>query len=258
VTPADLADANLLRALREHARWQDPCEYREEAGIALLAGPNAFPVMFRNCVARIDSGVRPGALMERARDFFAARRRGFAVMVRMARDADLDAALREASLPLMGDSACMLVESPLAEPSLPQGIRVARFTDARQIRDAVRVNADAYQTIKLPAAETHAFFGRPEALLSPSIVGFIAYRGEIPVSTALTILSDEGAGIYWVGTASSAQRQGLGDAMTRLATNAGFAAGASVVTLQASVFGEPLYARLGFRTYDRLRRYRSA
>jgi len=26
----DLADANLLEAIREHARWQEPCECIEE------------------------------------------------------------------------------------------------------------------------------------------------------------------------------------------------------------------------------------
>jgi hypothetical protein len=43
---------------------------------------------------------------------------------------------------------------------------------------------------------------------------------------------------------------------TALVTNAGFANGASVVTLQASPFGEPVYQRLGYKTYDRLKWFR--
>jgi len=87
------------------------------------------------------------------------------------------------------------------------------------------------------------------------VEGFVAYRDTHPASTALTIFSGEGAGVYWVGTANDARRRGLGELCTRLATNAGFARGAKVVTLQASPFGEPIYKRLGYRTYDRTRRF---
>jgi ribosomal protein S18 acetylase RimI-like enzyme len=254
----DLADANLLQALREHARWQIPSELREENGLLLVAGPNALPVAFRNFVARVDREVPAGAVLERARRFFSGRERAFAVVVRMHCDADLDEAARAAGLTLTGDSACMLRESPLPEPAIPADIRIERFASEAHVRHAVQVNAEAYEAIKLPAQETRIFFGRPEALLAPSVIGFVAYRGDVPVSTALAILSGKGAGVYWVGTARGEQRRGLGDVLTRLATNAAFAAGAGVVALQASVFGEPLYARLGFRTYDRLRRYRTS
>ena len=71
----------------------------------------------------------------------------------------------------------------------------------------------------------------------------------------LTIFSGNGAGIYWVGTIPEAQRSGLGTLCTRVATNAGFQNGASVVTLQASPYGEPIYLRLGYKTYDRLKWY---
>lgn len=255
---ADLADANVLAALREHARWQQPCECREADGLLLIAGPNPAPMAFRNCVARIDPKVSPSSLLARAREFFSARKRGFAVVARMARDADLDAALLERGIAPTGDSACMLLESPLPPPAIPDGVVIERFSTARHVDDAVRVNAEAYEAIKLPAAETRLFFGRREALLEPRVAGFVAYRGGAPVSTALAILSGEGAGVYWVGTVRSAERQGLGAVMTALAANAGFAAGATVVTLQASVFGQPLYERLGFRAYDCWRRYRIA
>ena len=36
----DLADANLLQAMREHARWQVPCECVEEDGTLMVAGQN--------------------------------------------------------------------------------------------------------------------------------------------------------------------------------------------------------------------------
>lgn len=33
----DLADANLLQAIREHARWQSPCELVEQDGVPMMA-----------------------------------------------------------------------------------------------------------------------------------------------------------------------------------------------------------------------------
>jgi len=59
-----------------------------------------------------------------------------------------------------------------------------------------------------------------------------------------------------VGTAKHAERQGLAELCTRRATNIGFERGAKLVTLQASPGGEPIYTRLGYRIYDRLRWYR--
>jgi ribosomal protein S18 acetylase RimI-like enzyme len=255
-TIEDLADANLVEAVREHARWQDPCECVEEGGVLMVAGPNAFPITFRNCVVRIDAGVVPATVLGRAREFFAARGRAFTVMVRDSRDKDIEAALRGAGLSPTADSPCMLIESPVAEPSVPAGVHMERFREERHVQDALQINEEAYEAIKLPAHETRVFFGRRSALLSSRVVGFVGYRDGVPVSTALTILSGEGAGVYWVGTASRAQRSGLGELCTRLATNAGFANGASVVTLQASPFGAPLYQRLGYKTYDRLLRFR--
>lgn len=258
MTPSsqDLADANLVEAIREHARWQEPSECVEANGVLMLAGANAFPIAFRNCVARVDAAVPAERMLELAAAFFGKRGRGYAVIVRGSRDGDIEAALRERGLAPMADSPCMLIESPLAEPAIPPGIRIERFDSEQRVMDAVRVNAEAYEAIKLPAEETRVFFGKPVALLSKKIVGFVAYRDTVPVATALTILSGENAGVYWVGTAAPARRSGLGEICTRLATNAGFASGASVVTLQASPFGEPIYARLGYKTYDRLLRYR--
>lgn len=254
--PDDLADANLLQALRVHARWQEPCTCVEEGGVLLMAGANAFPGAFRNCVVRVDASVPAAEVLQRASAFFSEHGRGHTLLARASRDADLIAVLQGKGMTPLADSPCMLIDQAVEEPEVPAGIRVERMTELRHVRDAVAVNAEAYEALKLPAAETRVFFGRPQELLSPRIVGFVAYRDGVPVSTALTLLSGEGAGVYWVGTAAAARRSGLGELCTRLATNAGFASGARVVTLQASPFGEPIYQRLGYRTYDRQLRFR--
>jgi ribosomal protein S18 acetylase RimI-like enzyme len=252
----DLADANLLQAVREHARWQEPCECVEEEGVLMMAGANAFPGIFRNCVARTDASVSAAVVLERAQAFFTQRGRGYTMLVRSSRDQDMMQALHAAGLAPAADSPCMLIETAVAEPHIPDGIRIEPFDGVARVQHAVQINADAYEALKLPAAETRVFFGRPQALMLPRVIGFVAYRDGVPVSTALTILSGEGAGVCWVGTTSDARCSGLGEICTRLATNAGFARGARVVTLQASRYGEPIYRRLGYQTYDRLLFYR--
>lgn len=255
-SPDDLADANLLQALREHARWQEPCTCVEEGGVLMMAGANAFPGAFRNCVVRVDGRVPAAEVLRRAQAFFSEHGRGYTLLVRASRDADLITALQTAGMTPLADSPCMLIDQPVEEPKVPTGIRIERMTELRHVQDTVAINAEAYEALKLPAAETRVFFGRPQEVLSPRMVGFVAYRDGVPLSTALTLLGGEGAGVYWVGTAAAARRSGLGELCTRLATNAGFAAGARVVTLQASPFGEPIYQRLGYRTYDRQLRFR--
>ena len=67
----------------------------------------------------------------------------------------------------------------------------------------------------------------------------------------MCLLSHGVAGIYWVGTLPEARGRGIAEACTRAATNAGFAAGASFAALQASVMGEPIYRRMGYREVTR-------
>jgi hypothetical protein len=251
----DLADANLLESIREIARWQSPCECVEENGLLFVAGPGRFPGAYKNCVARVDEAVPAQEVLERARDFFSRRERGFTLFVRESRDTDLDRLLNSAGLILRSDSPCMLIDAPLTEFDLPVHIHIEHFQEERHILDAVKINSEAYKNLGLPPHETESLFGRPAELLSSRVAGYVAYEGSKPLSTALTIFSGDGAGVYWVGTVAEARLKGLGAICTRLATNSGFSQGASVVTLQASPFGEPIYRKMGYRTYDRLKFY---
>jgi len=83
----------------------------------------------------------------------------------------------------------------------------------------------------------------------------VAYRGEQPVSAALTYSSDGIASLQWVGTVAAARQKGLGRAMTQRVTNLAFERGAARVTLQASEMGEPVYTKLGYETLYRYQNY---
>lgn len=254
--PDDLADANLLESIRELARWQYPCDWAEEGGVLLVAGANESPRGYRNCVARVDPGVSATEVLERARAFFGRRRRPFAVCTRAARDADLEALVTAEGFQQRSDAPCMWIDRPLPEVLVPDGVVVKAFSEPRHVEDSVSISAEAYQALSVPPEEMRLYFAQPARLICERVAGFVAYVDGEPLSTALTIMSGQSAGLYFVGTRKRAERRGLGELCTRLATQAGFARGATLVTLQASPFGEAIYRKLGYRPYDRMRWYR--
>jgi hypothetical protein len=250
---ATLLDDNLLGAIREIGRWQSGSVCLDADGMLAVAGTTGFPVGYANCVARTDRAVAPRKLLERAAAFFAPRRRGYTVFVRGAFDADLEAELQRAGVPSLVDTPCMVIDRPLPPPASGCELRVvASEADAEAARE---VNAEAYQSLGLPADETRTLYGPPQKLLAPQYLTVLGYRDGFPVSTAMIIFSALVAGVYWVGTTSGARRTGLAEACTRYVTNAALSLGARAVTLQASPMGEPIYTRLGYQTFDRLRWY---
>ncbi len=250
-----LSNENYLESIRVHAGFQEPCETRERDGILLVAGASNFPGSYWNAAARTSLSVKPADLAAAAREFFVPKRRMYSFSVIGKQDRDLEEYLLANGCEVRFEIPCMSVTKPLPARDVPDGIRIEAMTTEKHAGDFVETGVIAYALLGLPEVHTRAMFSRPEALLDRDILGVMAYRGEEPVATAFALMSGEGAGIYWVGTRPNAQRMGLAALCTVLTTNAAFARGAKVVTLQASKFGEPVYQRLGFETYDMLRRY---
>ena len=251
-----LADENLIESIREHGRWQEGSECIEESGALFLAAVGRFPGPYLNCMIRTDPNVPAQHVLDHARDFYGSRDRGFVLFVRSGQDSDLDALCQANNLLLLADVPCMTIDEPFQPVDTPDDIRVESFKNEEQVLDAISVNSEAFQLMGITPKIIGRIYGNPSRLLaSGNVTGYVLYRGDKPVATAAIIFSGDGAGIYWVGTIPEAQRSGLGSLCTRLATNVGFQNGASVVTLQASPYGEPIYLRLGYKTYDRLKWY---
>ncbi len=244
-----LADENLVESIREHRRWQDGTECIEEHGALLLAAQTRFPGPYLNCLIRTDPNTPAQQVLAYARDFFGSLDRGFVLFVRAGQDHDLDSVCQANNLILLADTPCMTIEESFQSIDPPDNIRVEKFKDERHVQDAISVNSEAFQLMGITPKIIGKIYGNPSRFLaSANVMGYVLYAEDKPVATASTIFSGNGAGIYWVGTIPEAQRSGLGNLCTRLATNAGFQNGASVVTLQASPYGEPIYLRLGYKT----------
>jgi ribosomal protein S18 acetylase RimI-like enzyme len=254
---AKLANDNIIEAIREHAAWQTPCVLLEEPGMIMMAGATSFPGAFKNCVARTDPATPAKQVIAHALGFFGARGRSFTVLVRGAQDADLEAYLRAQGFAHRFDTPCMLVAAPVQAQPIAAHLRMESLVRMQQVSDAVLVLARAYQALGLAAQVTSAYFTDPAKLVARGTNGCIVYDRDQPLATALMIKHGKAAGLYWVGTVPEAQRMGLASACAARLTNEAFSQGAEVVTLQASALGEPVYRRLGYQSYDRLKFFRS-
>lgn len=250
-----LADENLIESFRMHGRWQEPAEVCEQGGMLMVAGSTDRPSLYRNCAMRLDPSMPAGKAFEQAMTFFGSRERGFSLLTRKRFDDDMESLLADAGVFPRGSSPCMIINRKLDPAPLPESVYIVPIEGVDQLRDSVQVNMDAYPRLGLAASEVSGLFEHSDRVLADNVSGYVAYKDGIPLATALTYLSGNSAGVYWVGTLGSAERQGLAGACTRLAVNTGFDRGARVVTLQASPFGVPVYQRLGFQNYDGLSFY---
>jgi GNAT superfamily N-acetyltransferase len=111
----------------------------------------------------------------------------------------------------------------------------------------------AFLGFGLPAQAAHLFL--TEQLVGlPSFRALVGYVAGEPVCTSAVHETAGVAGIYWVATVEAHRKKGLGEAATWAAVAEGRRRGHTLTSLQASVMGKPVYARMGFahdRSYAR-------
>jgi GNAT superfamily N-acetyltransferase len=212
------------------------------------AGSSSHPVI-SNAAFRKDDSVDASEFVSRARDFFAARGRGFSVWIRgeEPEDRELAVATSEAGFQLVYEMPEMVLGSPVEESDLPKGAELRQLSEVGQADDYWKVAAASYASIGFPP-EVFAGYSDHAGLRAGDVAALIAYLDGEPVSIAMTIVSHGVAGIYWVGSLEQARGKGLGRAVTAAATNAGFKLGAEVASLQASPMGKAIYEAMGYET----------
>jgi GNAT superfamily N-acetyltransferase len=89
-----------------------------------------------------------------------------------------------------------------------------------------------------------------ESTWTGAMVGYVAFHGDRPVSTTVTVSAGGVEGVYAVGTLPLEQRRGYGEAVMRYALEQAGAAGRRSI-LQSSAAGFRLYERMGYRTVAR-------
>lgn len=86
----------------------------------------------------------------------------------------------------------------------------------------------------------------------PAARAYVALDGGEPVAAAGTIVHDGDVWFLFVATVPRAQRRGLASELMRHALREARAEGARTTSLEASAQGEPVYARMGYRSLGRL------
>ncbi len=221
---------------REMIRWSGGAVY-EEGGLLLVAGPSRY----LRVAMRVDADLDAATAVERVAEYFGSEH---ILLARTPDEADLvDAAAARGYRPEWTELP-MMRATPPEESSLPDGVDVRPVVDAEGVADYGHVVAEANDD---PGERERApLLFHDQVLVAPHLAAYVAYAGDGPVACAMTLLSHGVCGIFYVATVESARRRGLGEALTRTATRAGFALGAQAAWLGASAMGADLYRRIGF------------
>lgn len=248
----DACDSALADALITMVEWQNQGRFVEEPGMLFAIGGSRFPAPYSNAAFPMDASADADRLLDRAARLFSDRR--YFVWGRGKEGGRIGELARSHAFLPMGELPAMVIERRV-EPSRTDGIQVVRVNDAAGFSEFVEIAKRSYLEASLPEAITSRWLERSEAALQSSVVAVARSEGH-PVAGALAITNAATGigGVYWVGTVPEARRRGAADAVTRFVTNAAFDQGATIVTLQASAAGEPVYRRMGYLEVGRYER----
>ena len=242
-----LSDLNYTEALREQTR---SCagEIVEQDGLLLMRGTHPHPIL--NSAIRLDPARAATDAVDMAEEFFDAADGGFTFLSLCGTDnEDLAAELKRRDYFILASPPAMICDSRIADSQLPGSLTITPARDERSLRDFRLVSAAAWATYEIPPEVPAVLFCSEHMHVSPFLYAAVGYEDETPVAVALAILSHGIAGVYWVGTIPERRGRGFAEALTRHVGNWAFDRGAAFVILQASPMGEPVYRRLGYRTF---------
>ena len=136
---------------------------------------------------------------------------------------------------------------------LPEGLEIHQVEDKESLAICARTFAQGFATgedVRGWLRNLVLGFG-----FSPTRIWFLGFLNGRPVSTSLLEIHNGVAGIYCVATLEEARGKGIGTALTREPMSLAKERGFSYAILQSSKLGFPVYEKLGFREYCKIRAY---
>jgi ribosomal protein S18 acetylase RimI-like enzyme len=247
-----VSDLNLTEFIREMARWNVESEIFEQNDLVLTKGPGNSPVT--NVAINLSNATDHSTHVDRfdrIRSFYRQRKSGFSIHIRKHVDEALESICKQENLFMIANAPGMMIDRPFPQKTTPQEIEIRPITTVAGVVDFAFVSTQSYQSLGMPSSIGDMIFASPGRLLRPYNYIVVAYEADRPVSAAMLMFSHSIAGIYWVGTIENARGRGLAEACVSAVTNEAFRRGVSLVVLQASKFGEPIYRRMGFTEFTR-------
>lgn len=142
-------------------------------------------------------------------------------------------------------SSVMIIEKRIDNAPLPEDYELIEIDSLDYLEDFKNVINEAFEKDQITV---DTMFSSKDNLFSENVKSFIIYnKNKKPVSAAITSITPESAGIYYISTLEEERSKGLGKAITRASTNVGFDLGKDHVILQASKLGEFVYEKLDFK-----------
>ena len=238
---------------REMARWTPGGFIVERGGLVMVGAPHGTVVTNMAIVA---APTDVETIVDETERVYGRSGLPFSVHTRAHVDVELEPALAAGGFHEIATTPGMVYRAGAAAPvALPPELEVRpveRDDDRAAYAD---VMAEAYAVYGSPEASTRAFFARMEAVRGPTTQAFLGRVEGRAVSGAALYLSHGIGGVGWVGTRPSAFGHGYGAALTWRVVEEGLARGVSLLNLQASPMGVPVYERLGFTTPTRYRMF---
>jgi GNAT superfamily N-acetyltransferase len=180
--------------------------------------------------------------LSRAEWWFGVHGRTLGVEIELGRHRRIESAIDIKRLEMVVRRSAMAVRTAdLAEPVLPDGVRISRVDEASGLRALVDLNVD---TFGMDRSVAERFLG-PTILRVPEIRNYVATLEDEPVAVAGIDLHDGAVGVFGVATIELARRRGIGTAITSFA--ALDAPGADLAWLHPTPMGQRVYERMGFR-----------
>lgn len=220
----------------------------DEGGVVLCAGRNPSAGPWTNCAVRVDPNVSALDAWARAASFFGEIGHGFAFWTDDTVDRDLADRLRSHGAQLNEPDPVPGMAIDHAVAPTPHASGVTLVDDAQSLDELCEVVGVAYGF----GSGVRGMLG--DWPIDRSARAYVLRRAEGVAATAVAI-RDVAGGVYMVGTAPDWRRKGYGEAVTAVVTNDLLADGLPAVVLQASAMGEPIYARMGYRTFTTYRRW---
>ena len=221
----------------------------ESDGICLVHGAHPSWIV-ANSAFRTDVRIAAATVIERVTAAFDALDRRSVLMTFDGPDGDIDTELATTTWRTAVLLPVMIRRTPLPETRHPDGPAL------RWLDEAVAADLDDLRAVlRRGFAEDEeerdvidSLFNGPEAIGGPAVDAVLAMLGGRPIACAMVYRVGDEAVVGWVATVPEARNRGLGGRLTMAVTNRGFDLGATLVTLQASPMGAPVYARLGYET----------
>lgn len=223
---------------------------QEEAGCMLYAAAPSGPALW-NGVLRFRGAAGADEILAAARAFFDPLSRGFTLHCLEPFHSDLVEQLSACGREPSVDTPQMILDSPVKPPELRPGHRIMTVENEAGRADFLSVIGAAFETLGVERSVWSQAYPDVASLSDDAIITFVVYREDQPAATGMCYLHAGVALLFNIGTHPDHRRQGLGEIVTRAATQEGFRRGASLASLQATSMGEGLYARIGYREVSR-------